>query len=136
MTRAASFFRYQFPAVAWGAVIFAASSVPSTKIPSLFLLSYDKVIHAGIFFVLGILVYRALRPFGTSANAGSSFSAGRMLLSVGIVILYGATDEVHQAWVPGRSVDLLDLTADTVGGILAALVVYVSARWRGRTPAS
>mgnify|MGYP003341335309 CR=1 FL=1 len=128
-----SFLRYQFPAVAWGAVIFAASSVPSTKIPSLLLESYDKLIHGGIFFILGILVYRAIRPLGASSTEPLHFNVGRMIVSVGIVILYGATDEVHQAWVPGRSVDILDLTADAVGGLLAALVLYILARWRGRT---
>ena len=133
MTRFGSFLRYQFPAVAWGAVIFAASSVPSTKIPSLLLLSYDKLIHGGIFFVLGILVYRAIRPLGAAPGDATAFNLGRMMLSVGIVILYGASDEVHQAWVPGRSVDILDLSADAVGGLLAAVVLFLLSRWRART---
>jgi VanZ family protein len=131
MNRLTVFWRYHFPAIAWGALIFAASSIPSTKIPSALLLSYDKVVHGTIFFVLGVLVYRAVAP----KVRPMVFAPLHVLLSIGVVILYGATDEFHQAWVPGRSVDALDLAADTAGGLLAALAIFVYARWRQRKAA-
>jgi VanZ family protein len=39
-------------------------------------------------------------------------------------ISYGASDEWHQSFVPGRDADLLDLLADTTGGLLAISFIY------------
>ena len=33
-------------------------------------------------------------------------------------VLWGVLDEIHQAFVPGRSADLLDLVADSVGIVI------------------
>ncbi len=40
---------------------------------------------------------------------------------MGIASFYGMTDEIHQYFVPGRSVEILDWLADTVGGGLGVL---------------
>ncbi len=114
------FLRYRVPALLWACIIFAASSIPSTKFPQLFHRINDKVIHAAIFCVLGLLVYRALEP----RVKATTLAWGRLVVAVLIVSLYGLSDEFHQRYVPGRSVDVLDFTADTVGGILAAAVIY------------
>jgi VanZ family protein len=45
------------------------------------------------------------------------------VLPVAIALLYGITDEWHQSYVPGRSPDVRDVVADTVGAVLAMLVV-------------
>ena len=42
-------------------------------------------------------------------------------------VLYGATDEIHQMYVPGRSPDVLDWFADAAG-VAAACFLYT--RWR------
>jgi VanZ family protein len=42
--------------------------------------------------------------------------------------LFGITDEWHQSWVPGRSVEPEDWVADTLG---AALAVALYAGWAG-----
>ncbi len=122
--RLREFWRYQSPAIGWGMLIFIASSVPSSKIPSLFILSYDKVIHGIIFFVLGVLVYRAIAPRVTPMV----FVGGRVLASIGGVVFYGMLDEFHQSFVPGRTMDVKDLCADAVGGLLAALYIYLYSR--------
>ncbi len=54
-----------------------------------------------------------LRPLGV-------FSA------IFIASLYGITDEFHQSFTPGRSVELVDWLMDTCG---ATLAVFVYARW-------
>lgn len=116
-----SFLRYQVPALFWAVCIYAASSIPARRIPWYFLKTLDKLIHVGIFTILGLLVYRA---FGKNTTAGS-FSYKKVLLMLGIVIFYGILDELHQGSTPGRTVDTLDLMADAIGGLLAGSLLYV-----------
>ena len=115
------FIRYQFPAIGWAMIIFIASSVPANYIPTYKIFHHDKIIHATLFFIFGIFVYRALEPFVKK----SKFDFGRLFFSISVVILYGVLDEFHQGYVPGRTVDLWDATADTIGGILAAIAIYI-----------
>jgi VanZ family protein len=55
------------------------------------------------------------------------------VLAVGLASLYGVSDEVHQAFVPGRNADVFDWVADTTGALLAAGIIhlYTSRRARG-----
>lgn len=47
----------------------------------------------------------------------------RLLVSVIVVsFLYAVSDELHQAWVPGRSAELRDIVIDTVAAALGAVV--------------
>ncbi len=124
--RLSHFFRYRFPAILWAIVIFIASSIPGAKLPKIAHLINDKIIHISIFFILGVLVYRALEP----PVREDKFDWRRLFISIVAVVLYGVTDEFHQYFVPGRSVDILDASADTAGGILAALAIYLNFRWK------
>ena len=118
------FFRYQFPAMLWAIVIYILSSIPASKLPKFTHLINDKVIHISIFFVLGLLIYRALEP-RTKHNI---LDWKRLLISVVAVIVYGMSDELHQGAVPGRTVDILDASADALGGLLSALAIYINVR--------
>jgi VanZ family protein len=105
------------PAIVWAAFIYTASSVPSGRLQWWLLHRFDKLVHLGIFYVLGLLVYRALHE----GNAPSTFSSKRVVLMLIIVLGYGFFDEFHQTFTPGRSgMDLGDLIADVAGGALAA----------------
>lgn len=42
-----------------------------------------------------------------------------------IVLGYAILDELHQGTTPGRSVDVLDLLADVMGGLFAGLVTFL-----------
>jgi VanZ family protein len=105
------------PALGWAAIIFVLSSQP--KLPELPLRfeGQDKLLHAGTFGVLALL-----------CSYGLAFPLGRRaLLAAAIAVVYGASDELHQAFVPGRSADVLDLVADAAGGLFAVAVLE---RWR------
>lgn len=119
-----NFTRYQLPALVWALLIFVSSSIPSSSIPDLSILRFDKVIHAGIFLVFCSLVYRALR-YQSRFPLLSRHCLGFSLL---LTFLYGILDEFHQYFVPGRSADPLDLAADTVGGILVVAAIWVLSR--------
>ncbi|MBI5021080.1 MAG: VanZ family protein [Ignavibacteriales bacterium] len=118
------FIRYQFPAIAWALLIFIGSSIPSKYFPSSRIFTYDKLIHIFLFFVLGVFVYRALTPYQNRHD----INWRRLIITVMIVVGYGILDELYQGTVPGRSLDFYDGIADTIGGILAALLVIFLAK--------
>lgn len=74
----------------------------------------DKVAH---FFVFGLLATLVAR---------NGFVPGRAWVAVVLVSLFGITDEWHQSFTPGRSVQVADWVADTLG---AAVAVACYAGW-------
>jgi VanZ family protein len=106
-------FNYSFLcAVAWTAVIFGLCCMPGRYVPTadwLELLSFDKFVHASIFFCLTCLwlmyLYRINRLTRTT-----------ILLTWLLCILYGGLLEVMQATVfSQRSADWLDFMANSFG---------------------
>lgn len=74
---------------------------------------FDKVAHFAEYGVLGLLLARAV---------GRSLGRYAVGAAIAIAVAYGALDEVHQAFVPGRQSSLLDVAADLVGATAGALV--------------
>lgn len=76
----------------------------------------DKIAHACWFFLLGLLLWRAARE-------GEGFTRRRTaIVLVAGALVWGISDEAHQHFVPGRSVEALDVVADVTGATLAALL--------------
>lgn len=76
----------------------------------------DKAAHAGWFFLLGLLAWRA-------ARLGEGWPRRKAALALVLgALLWGITDEAHQSFVPGRAVEAADLAADVAGAALAAAV--------------
>lgn len=98
------------PALLCMATIFIASS--RSRVPKVEFGHADKVMHFSAYGVLG----------GALAYGGAATGVGVLpLIAVGS--LYGATDEVHQSFVPGRTPDPLDWIADTLGTIAGVLAL-------------
>ena len=74
----------------------------------------DKVEHALVFGLLATLLVR------------NGFFFRRVWLAVLLVSLFGVSDEWHQSFTPGRSVEFGDWLADTTG---AALAVTLYGYW-------
>lgn len=109
------------PLVAGCAAIFAVSSLPRPPIPELLeFWNSDKLLHALAYCVLGVLAL-----FGAWVRVGA-LSRGARAEAVIVTSLYGLSDELHQSFVPGRSMSGADLVADVAGGLLGALVVGVA----------
>jgi len=108
---------------ALAALIFVASS--RSKIAAPDVKGTDKVAHFSVYGLLATLVLRAL------AGADDGKRARAAWLSVLAVSLYGISDEYHQSFTPGRSVEVADWLADTTGGALAAGLYAGWARYRG-----
>ena len=75
--------------------------------------------HVAEYAVLGFLVYRSL---GSRDYFRSQLSLGTWCILAAFV--YSLTDELHQAFVPGRHASLLDCGIDTLGAATAILLIY------------
>jgi VanZ family protein len=110
MTKAGTFFfsrRLSFAlAVLWTLGIFILLSLPGSSLPQSSLLAFDKLGHAGLFFVLALVWLNAF-----SADSGRIIS---LVLIIGILL--GFFSEWYQSMAPiGRSADIFDSIADTIG---------------------
>lgn len=79
--------------------------------------------HFNEYLFFGILLANALRSHMSWPAA--------CLLALAIASGYGATDEFHQSFVPGRTVDVLDWATDTCGAALGATLVAAVQAARG-----
>lgn len=102
------------PAVLYMTAIWLASSVavdlPIERFPL-----RDKGVHFVEYGVLGFLLAHA--AFRTWPRHHHARTAAFAIL---VAVLWGLLDEIHQAFVPGRSSDALDLVADTLGAVAGA----------------
>ncbi len=78
----------------------------------------DKVAH--------LVLYAGLAWF--TARAAAPGRRLPVLWTVAAVAAFGAADEWHQQFIPGRSTSAADWTADAAGGVLGALAASVAAR--------
>jgi VanZ family protein len=97
--------------------IFIASSSSKLATPDLgFDFSYDKLAHLLVF---GLLATSFLRiPY--ILNKGWK----GVCITIILISTYGMLDEFRQSFTPGRSVELDDWIADTLGATLASIAYY------------
>jgi len=108
------------PAIAWAGVIFLVSSVPGSQIPGRI---PSEVGHLGEYFILGCLLYLALRIDLPAKKA--------LVLAVVIASAYGVTDEFHQRFVVMRTPDIYDWVLDTIGALVGAALALAVGRRAG-----
>lgn len=96
-------------------MLFYLSSLHSINI-DLGFSAQDKLFHMLAYGVLGIFI------LGSMQLSVSGYNFNQVALATFIATLYGITDEWHQAYVPGRSSDPLDVVADCLGALLATIL--------------
>lgn len=107
-------------------VIFGLSSVHGDQYPVVSISFADKIVHCGVYGLLGLLCYRGL------IQTTRLRPVGALLISMLLALAYGITDEIHQLFVPYRSSEVLDVAADVVGGGLGATLAFVYQTTRRR----
>lgn len=115
------------PAILYMLLIWALSSFPIqldfSRVPL-----RDKGVHFVEYGTLSVLLTHALRVTAPQRRAILTWGA-----AVIITLVWGAIDEIHQAFVPGRSSDVGDLIADGCGAVVGAMVYLLVRR---RQPAT
>ena len=79
---------------------------------------WDKVAHAIFFLMLTAVLWLAFKR--------------RLVWAAGVALLLGVADELHQAFLPDRTVGLDDWLADVVGVLLAVTILRVRTGARSR----
>jgi VanZ family protein len=142
---------YWLPAAAWMVTIFVGSTgllsdsrtsrflapllrwlVPgiAEETVSRIVFAVRKCAHAGEYGLLAVLVLAALGgTFRLLPRAWSGRRAGWALL---ICAGYAVSDEVHQAFVPSRFGNPVDVLIDTAGAAAALLMLRAWCGWRAR----
>ncbi|MBL7883771.1 MAG: VanZ family protein [Bacteroidia bacterium] len=113
------FFKPMKWAMLWALFILILCGIPGRDIPHIHfleLLSFDKVVHAGIFFVLFILT-----AIGLELQTKYSFNNNvSKLYAAAFCIVYGASTEIMQGIIfTERSADVFDFIANTTGCFIA-----------------
>lgn len=100
------------PVGGWMGLIFYLSAQPDLPVPETEWIG-ELVSSGAHMFVFGALALLWARALG--ARRGS------LLLAFALTMLYALSDEFHQAFVPGRHADPLDLLYDGIGAVLGLL---------------
>ncbi|MGQ9730175.1 MAG: VanZ family protein [Candidatus Zipacnadales bacterium] len=111
---------YWTPVVAWVATITYFSSIPDPygRFRDQATTLTDLLAHTGGFIILMLLVGRLVRFLTGQPRLGP------LLWGLIACLVYGAIDEFHQHFIPGRGVELIDLAANGVGALVGALIIH------------
>ena len=114
------------PAFVMMAAIYIASDLPGVDLPQGggVNLMARKAGHVVGYALLGLAFLHALVPQGAAALRAA-------VIAVALATGYGATDEFHQGFVPGRGPAVTDVLIDMVGASLGAGVRLVRQSRRG-----
>ena len=80
----------------------------------------DKLAHMLAYGALAVTVLWCCGKNGTVRMQRTA------VLTVGLCLAYGMTDEFHQSFIPLRSVSGLDIVADTAGAVVIAFFWFNS----------
>lgn len=97
----------------WVALTITLTSIPNPEFGPSFH-GADKIAHFGFYGVAGFLCALWRRESGEGRLASA-------LYATAFVALLGAVDEIHQYWIPGRSMEFFDWAADFAGGTAGGL---------------
>jgi VanZ family protein len=105
------------PALICALMILAGTSIPYFSPPSIGITWQDKLEH-----------FTAYAMFGAAITYGNIRSGKRRQLLMAVILcsVFGVLDEIHQHWIPGRSTDVYDWVADTLGALTGAAIIMLS----------
>ncbi len=139
------------PVFFWAVLIFVGSSLPSPEISKVGWVSFviSSFAHFVEFSVLSFLIFRALSLAERSPEKvlkqvtrtldtlrfgvklfflrlfWEIFVPKKMLAAILITVVYAATDELHQYFVPGRNCSFWDFFFDSFGALSGVLFYHI-----------
>lgn len=118
-------FKKFIPGIVWMCVIFALIMIPGKELPEsefLFEIDFDKFVHAGIFGLMAVLFCWPFYKTNIERNK-------KIRYFIVVAILTSAfgycTELMQEYWAEGRSYDLMDWLADSIGAAGAFIFCWV-----------
>jgi VanZ family protein len=105
------------PLTLYWIILFTATTLPGDQLPNLHV--SDKVEHFSAFFILAVFLNLAL----IYQRKSYLLFKHAIIVTIFICLSYGAVDELHQIFVPGRYADVRDWLADSTGVVFGVLVL-------------
>lgn len=117
------FLKRNLPAIAWALIIFVLISLPPQAIDDLPFLfkGFDKIVHAGMFFILLVLLFFGFKTQYTFEKLRSHYIISSLIVSFFWAIL---TELMQLIFFTYRSFELLDIFFDFIG-IGIGFVVFI-----------
>ena len=104
--------RRWLPPLLWAGVILFGTSLPQEAVP-VQTSKIDKILHFSIYTVFSFLLTRQISEITSRWRSA--------LIAVVLAVVFGALDEWHQRFIPGRSTEFADWQADSLGAVVGAL---------------
>jgi VanZ family protein len=101
-------------AIYWIALLIG-TSLPTVSVPSVAF--GDKIAHFAAYLILSALLSLSL----LFQNKNDMLKSKHTIWAFIIVSFYGGLDEIHQGFIPGRSQDIFDWLADSIGALAGVL---------------
>jgi VanZ family protein len=108
--------------LSWGPALLGAASIfffSHQSQPPLATLSADYVLHFLAYLTFGLMLI-----WGITAGFREEFTIRRVVIVLVLALLYSASDEFHQAFIPGRDASFRDFLADVVGASAGVWTLY------------
>lgn len=112
------FFRYIL-AILGMAIIYRVSAMTPDDLAGIEL-PWDKAVHACVYACLGLSYCLWSKRSVWEHKWWKAFALAWVLS-----MIYGASDEFHQSFTPGRDASALDWVADSIGSFVGALLYLV-----------
>lgn len=77
-----------------------------------------KIAHFSIYTLVGLLLMSLLSTYKIE-------EIKRIYISMIVGIIYATSDEIHQAFIPGRSAQITDVVLDSMGVLFGILLVLL-----------
>jgi len=105
------------PVSLWALVVLFLSTIPCVGLPEVSIDHFDKIVHFFEYFVLSMLLVKALFDHRDDLPGKKVF-----LFTLIIAGMYGIVMELLQSFIPGRTPSLADVAANVLG-VLAGLLL-------------
>jgi len=112
------------PALLWSGIIFFLCFLPGSALPKedwLDKIYFDKIVHAGLYFILFLLILRIFETKTKSALIIASF----LCIAQGVLIEFVQGSSL----VNHRSFDIYDIIANVVGVLIAIGILSSFKNW-------
>jgi aminopeptidase YwaD len=118
------FLTYNLPALLWATVILLLTLLPAASLPQVptwELISIPTLAHAGVFFILAVLL---LRGFSRQTRFPGLSRQAALLTLIGSVLFGAGIEGLQMVLNWGRQGDPLDVISNSIGTIAGIAAYY------------